>query len=291
MEQSFPPFKIKKIFFPFPLPAMHSCFAEKRKHGVEWEVLEPLLSENVNIEPIKISRVRTLFFYRNTMYVVGLSLLLLLFFTLKIYGKRPKNGLDFIMAKHCFMQWEQSSGRQGKPLKELLCLLEKHPELQAEYQAKIAQSLIAWQEGKQAKDLGAQALKRTSQSYFKKYAECSLLLADKQLDTALELSLSLKEQMLKDSAFLGKGWEIKGCGAGLFAFNLMRIAILYQEMGMNKLELDTWEEIKEYAISKSLGKKSKVASEGFESLVRHFTVGTISLLDYISWREKQLTQS
>jgi len=231
---------------------------------------------------------RILLFYKNTVYAVGLCLVFLTFFTVKKYGGGSKNAADFVVAKHAFLRWEQSLGRQGQPLKDLMCLLKRHPELQAEYQAKMAQNLIAWQEGGQAKELGMRVLERTSQPYFKEYAQCSLLIAEKQLDTALERALLLKEKMLHDDRFLGKVQGIKGCGSALFAFNLMRIATLCQEMGMGESELEAWRELKTYSGFEVLKKSSGISYEGFQSLQSHFAVGNVSLVDYISWREEQL---
>ena len=167
--------------------------------------------------------------------------------------------------------------------------MKKHPELKAEYEAKLAQDFIAVQESKKAREFGNKVIERTNQPYYRDYAQTSLLLSEQKFEDALEQALCLKRQMLADEAFWEKGQKTKGYGSGLFAFNLMRIATLYQELGMKDRELEAWRDLKAFAGWNAPQKDVRIGQEGFQSLLHHFTVQDMTLLDYISAREAELT--
>ena len=76
----------------------------------------------------------------------------------------------------------------------------------------------------------------------------------------------------------------------LTAFNLMRIAILCQELSDYSGELKAWSELKDLGgITKNKTFKSEAGElEAFKQLLSHFTIRNITLLDYIQMREEKL---
>lgn len=225
--------------------------------------------------------------YKTNLSIGVFSLLLLIIaFGMKLGGKKGRNEADFISATHAFLKWEEVLDLEQAHLETLTNLMRKHPELNAEYEGKITQDLIAIQKGKKAKEFGSKVIERTNQPYFKDYALTSMLIGEKHFAQALEQAILLKRNMLQDDAFWEKGKGVKGFGSGLFAFNLMRIATLYQELGMGKRELEAWNELKAYGGWSGISQKdNRISSEGFQALLSHFTVQEISLLNYISARE------
>lgn len=244
------------------------------------EIEEPSLPLSLRIAP-----------YKNTIYVGILCLILATTFLLKIGGRKHRHEADFVSATNAFTKWEQVLDKQHDELRNLTAMMKKHPELNAQYEAALAQDFIAIQEGQQAKEYGEKVIQRTNQPYFKDYAEGSLLLSQGAYREALEKALYLKKQMLEDDAFWEKGSGAKHFGSGLFAFNLVRIATLYQELGMSERELEAWHELKAYAGFGGAQKDTRISAEGFQSLLNHFSVQDITLLDYIAAREKELRVS
>lgn len=228
--------------------------------------------------------------YKNYVYIGILSVLLVAVFVFKLGGRKHRNERDFVAATNAFAKWEQILDKEHEALKNLAAIMKKHPELEAQYDGDLAQNFIAMQESKGAKKYGEKAIKRTNQPYFRDYALTSLLVSEKKYSEALKRAIHLKDKMLGDEIFWKKGGKAKSFGSGLFAFNLMRIATLYQEMSMSEQELDAWKELKAYAAWDTPQKDKRIEAEGFELLLNHFSVQDITLLDYISSREKELSR-
>ena len=243
------------------------------------DTLEPSIPLRLRLAP-----------YKNSIFVGVLALLLVMVFVIKLGNKKHKHEADFVSATNSFAKWEQVLDSNHDELKNLATLMKKHPELNAEYEGKLAQDFISVQESKKAREFGSKAIQRTSQPYYSDYAKGSLLLSERKFESALEQALLLKRQMLEDDAFWEKGHRVKGYGSALFAFNLMRIATLYQELGMNDRELEAWRELKAFAGWSAPQKDKRIGQEGFQSLLHHFTVQDMTLLDYISAREAELAR-
>ncbi|MCB1075643.1 MAG: hypothetical protein KDK59_08935 [Simkania sp.] len=243
------------------------------------ETLEPSIPLRMRIAP-----------YKNSIFVGVLALLLVMVFVIKLGNKTHKNEADFVSATNAFVKWEQVLDTNNDELRNLATIMKKHPELKAEYEAKLAQDFIAMQESNKAREFGSSVIQRTNQPYYSDYAKASLLVSEGKFLEALEQALYLKKQMLEDEAFWTKSQGVKNYGSGLFAFNLMRIATLYQELGMKDRELEAWSELKAFAGWNGAQKDVRIKQEGFQSLLNHFTVQDMTLLDYISAREAELTR-
>ncbi len=223
---------------------------------------------------------------RSSLYMAFFCLLFLAFFGVRMCKKVQTNEQDFVAASCAFFNWKESLGKKHEELEHVLFFMKKHPELKAEYEARIAQDFIAFQEEEKAKEFGIRALGRGNQTYFKDYAFGSLLISEKKFKDALDGALRLKEEMLGDTLLWQRGQKL-GCGSCLFAFNLIRIATLCQELGLQDKELDTWKEIKSH-LSDASERDQRINAKEVRKVCDHFNVGSISLLDYISSRQAAL---
>jgi len=212
------------------------------------------------------------------LYYVLPSLFIMSAFLLKLEGWRQgvHAERDYVTAKKAFLRWDQLPPEEGKEDFLILHkLLKKHPELHAYYDASIGQNFLALNNVQEATFYVEQTLKRTKQSYYSDYAQTSLMISRGEYGAALKRAQKLKNMLLENENHL--------INNAIFAFNLMRIAILCQELGENAEELEAWKEIKFY--SNCEGSRPNT---GFDQLLRHFTVQEISLLDYILAREKEM---
>jgi hypothetical protein len=164
-------------------------------------------------------------------------------------------------------------------LAQLRAVLERHPALQAKYDALIAQTLLDHGNTKDAMPFANSAIDRTlseNQPFYSEFAKTSLLISDKQYDAALKSSLALQQKMQELKEKSEKSGD-RHFGDTLFALNFLRIGMLQQQLGLKIDELNTWQEWKKLA-----------RTSGFEQQQILFSDGRVSLVDYINLREAQL---
>ncbi|MBI3211202.1 MAG: hypothetical protein HYZ47_00740 [Simkania negevensis] len=217
-------------------------------------------------------------------------LALIFFFVFHLSHRKETREKDFILAKTAFAEWNEEGGKKQESLFDLQKILKKHPELAKAYEPAIAQNLLIAHQIEEALPYFQKVLKRSSQPYYTQFAQTSLTITQKKWEQALAQAISLKEELLKDESFWKEGREGNRFGSPLFAFNLLRIAFLHQEVGNKSKELETWEELKSYAgwnKTKEIPARL-IGKEGFELLLSAFTMQEISLFDYIEMREKEL---
>lgn len=202
----------------------------------------------------------------------------------KLGAKKTQSEKDFVTATSAFTKWSQILDQNGTELAQLEKIVKKHPELRAQYDAPVGQSLLAVIAPQEASPFIERSLQRTNQPYYSDYSKTSLKISQGRYQEALQESLSLKEKMLSDGSY----WEKLDDSSSLFAFNLMRTAILSQQLGNKAEELSAWQEIKSYGAP--IKKDDKIGQAGFKQLLTHFTVQETTLLDYIKTREEDLSQ-
>ncbi|MDJ0651914.1 MAG: hypothetical protein QNJ27_02765 [Simkaniaceae bacterium] len=206
-------------------------------------------------------------------------------FIAKFEAKKERAKRDYVAATAAFTKWEQALDQGGSSLAKLKKLVEKHPELQAHYDPSIAQSLLANISPQEATPFIERTLQRTKQPYYIDYARTSLKIGEKRYQEALEEALSLKDKMASDSSF----WEKSKKNSALFAFNLLRIATLNQQLNHKESELEAWTEIKQYGgWDQQHSPTDSMGHEGFKQLLSHFSRQETTLLDYIKAREEEL---
>ena len=160
-------------------------------------------------------------------------------------------------------------------------ILKARPDLESKYDGLLAQTLINRGNLSEAKVYADRTLARTSRDHlplYADYAQTTLLIGQEQYKDALLKALQLKQQMLDAASAEGQQAGTQGFGNILFAFNLLRIAMLEQQVGTPEDELKAWQTLKDYA-------------KGFPILQQHFEEGGVSLLNYIEAREKVLNET
>lgn len=169
-----------------------------------------------------------------------------------------------------------TTDKTEESLDELKALVIRHPELQPAYDGVIGQQLLIQSQEPQAKpfiDRTFQRVEKELPSPYLNYAHTSLLISEGKQTEALEQAYRLKENML---AGLGN----KDTGGGvLYAFNLMRIALLERTFSHKELEEKAWEELKNMpvrsdALSITNGELQKIAT--------HFDDQGVTLKEFIN---------
>lgn len=202
----------------------------------------------------------------------------------RIGTKKNQSEKDFVAATAAFTKWNHILDHESAELVQLEKAMKKHPELQACFDGAIGQSLLAATAPKEAAPFIQRSLSRAKRAYYSEYSMTSLKISQGLYKEALEEALHLKEKMASDTGYWDK---IEGSSA-LFAFNIMRIATLSQQLGEKQQELSAWKEIKSHIQPEG---NISPRHEGFKQLFTHFTVQETTLLDYIKTREEDLRRS
>lgn len=211
---------------------------------------------------------------RSLLYaLLGLVALFLIGYRL-MGGQGSNSAKDYLSVERemgIFLAAERSEtgAAQAKDsLDKLTRLLNKYPDLRAKYEGLIAQQLIVRGDVAAAIPLAERTLARISQEHIPLYSQYSqtTLLIEKGSDAeALEQATALQAKVNEKDA------------SGLFAANLLRMAMLNQKLGKKNDELKTWQILKE-----------TLTQSDNDQLVRALSEGRISILDYIAFREKEL---
>jgi hypothetical protein len=223
--------------------------------------------------------------------LIGLIALLVIIFAISS-GGRSKAEQEYIQAANDFTYFSKAydaknPAQANDALARLNHLMSKHPELHAAYDGALAQTLLNRAQVEEAKPYALATLKRVKSNnlpFYNDYAETTLMISQGQFKEALENTLSLQQKMEAD---LGKEAASRSFGDELFALNLLRVAMLQQAIGDKNAELRTWQQWKEFA---GLGSEASkyVNPQAFRSVIQNLAIGSISLADYISYRENIL---
>lgn len=183
----------------------------------------------------------------------------------KVGTRKGRLEEEYVKATQAFAKWDHLLDSDDEGLASLQKVMKKHPELEAHYDGTIGQNLLSTYSAKEATPYIERTLKRTGDSLYAEYARGSLSITEGKYEEALTHAISLKNSVagLKDHEIL-------------YAFNLMRIAILSRQLGERQTEQEALSEVKE-GINKG--------RTGFQQLQSHLTVQETSLLDYIQSRE------
>ncbi len=219
----------------------------------------------------------TLSKYSSYLFYGGIGLFVLLFIIYRFSSQQATHAeTNFINAANLYDQViaGKDAASKTEAINQLLPILQRQPELKAEYQGDLAQALLERGAVDQALPLANETIARVSadqiESYLS-YASSSLLIEQKKYKEALDQSLQLKAQ-LKDNDLLN-------------AFNLVRIALLQQELGDKEGELQAWQEWKRYAGWKGTAPTVKTLDQKAYFVVQnYYGEGGLSLVNYIEAR-------
>jgi len=205
-----------------------------------------------------------------------------------------KSEYDFINAENAYTQMVGSTSKEQaqENLDKLKVILKKHPELQAKYDANVAQLLISQGDTSQALPFGTLAVQRTeveNAPFYSEYAKTTLLIAEKNYEEALNQALIMKTKLLEHVADAQKTLTNPSNIDLLFAFNLLRIGTLQGELSLKEEELKTWKEWKQYAaLDKKILSETHIDGFVFQKLMSNLQDGKASFLNYLEMREKDL---
>lgn len=258
-------------------------------NGILKKTLFNLLDENDLVEWLS-KNGKSVFYL-----LIGLAALFFLIYTM---SARHSNGdeKDYLQASKEFILFNQGNqaGSLSSPQeaeKQLNALLAKHPELHAVYDGPIAQILLDRHDVDQAKPYIEATFRRTQSDqlpFYSDFATTSLMISEQHYKPALDRAQNLQKKMVSQLQDLSS--DERSFGESLFAFNLLRIAMLQQQLGDRQGEMQAWQEWKSYA-GMDKGDKlvsSKINPQIFHFLIQKLAIGNISLLDYIAYREKIL---
>lgn len=234
---------------------------------------------------------------KNAVYLlVGLIALLIIVYRLSSTHTIQAEK-DYMQAAADFALFQKpaanGSTAANEALQSLNSIMAAHSELHAAYDGAIAQTLLNRGQPAEAKPFAQRVLNRTKSDelpYYSDFASTTLLIAEQQYAQALEKAIKLQSMMSEQIDRTAAEPE-RSFGDILFAFNLLRVAMLHQQLGNKDLELQAWQKWKQYAgLDKAAKENLKVNPQAFRSLIQQLAIGSISLPDYISHREKLLNQ-
>lgn len=221
----------------------------------------------------------------NSIIAVGVGLFAVAGWTL--YQWKSGSPGDYLAAEKTFNEW---SGDRNDKLIKLQKILKQHPELHAKYDGRIAQKLLVNSEHGLASSFSKATQKRIGEfsPYYTAFSNCSLLIAEKKFEKALEESQTLKQSLDQDLTFWKTQSDLVRHGGILYGYNLLRIAFLQQLTGNKPGELAAWKEFKREAGWLETEAPTKNDSESFELISQNFQKNDVSLKDFIHYRETLL---
>ncbi len=228
--------------------------------------------------------------YRMFVILLAPVFLLLILMAVKVSLKTSNAESDFLKAQKAYSKLENPDTLEKTSFYTLKSLLKKYPELKGSYEPMMIQKMIAFGEKEQVESLIASFLKRDRPTtYYTEFANTTLRIEKGELALALAEALALKENMLGDMVFWDQPKD-RHYGSTLFAFNLLRIAMLSQSLEKHEEELVAWRELKQYAKWDAQGDKNLtyLDTQAFNKLLKHFSNQSVSLKEYIKHRETKI---
>lgn len=228
--------------------------------------------------------------------IIGLfSLLFIIYYLSSSHSSKADQ--DYTAAYQDFLAFQRGKGdiaAQKLSLQKLEDVLKRQPTLHAKYDGLIAQTLLTRSDVGDAMPFAMATLERVSKDdlpFYNDFASTTLLIAQGKTADALERSKNLKQKLLDNANAAIQDPAKKSFGDTLFAFNLLRIAMLQQQAGLAQDELKTWQEWKGYtAFTRMPGTSQAIDSKAFFAVANVFEEGQVTLASYIESREKQLAK-
>lgn len=185
---------------------------------------------------------------------------------------------DFFQAQTAFTRFQQAAinpatdSSADADLEQLEAIMQRHPELKPKYEGSLAQTLLINGQTSQAKTFIEDVFSRTKPDHlqlYQNYTQTSLFIGEGRYSDALQQAQQLKFTLDQLDA---------GANPILYVFNLIRLAMLYQQTGQAEQELKMWDEFQ--------NQPQRLAAVLAASQVLHS--GQASLNQYIEERKKAL---
>lgn len=185
---------------------------------------------------------------------------------------------DYIQVENEFARFQENSLSADKPkalesFDKIESIIHRYSSLQAKYDGLTAQTLLIDQEVAKAYPFAERTFIRVKDdhiAFFEDFAKNSLIISEGKYDQALSQAEELKKKMDQANVLSTQG--------RLYVFNLLRLAVLYQQLNRPADELKAWETLKAYE-----GNREAVLA--IHDLYRE---GNSSLSNYVEERMKKL---
>ena len=218
--------------------------------------------------------------------------LVLLFVIYQVTGRSQKpSQSDYAAATTLFNDWLSLPNPEKKNFDDLDKIIDRHPELHAKFGGLIAERLLQLHENEPAGKYAEKTLLRLKDSspHYRQFALSSFAISQGKLKEALSSAIDLKKTMEEDLSFWQKPEEIVKSGSLLFAFNLLRIAILENEAGSSQGELAAWEDFEKHALFASGPIPVKMDDpQAYALIFQNFREQGTTLNDFIAYRKAHL---
>lgn len=170
--------------------------------------------------------------------LIGIIIAGLLFY--RFVGGSSASTQDFLQAEASYRSFvkEHDGNKQEQALTTLAAILYSTPSLQSKYDGMIAQVLLNRGKIGEAEPYIQRTLARTNKDhtpYYPDYANTTLTISNQAYAEALTQSQALDTQLTEENAPILK------------AYNLLRIAMLQQQLGNKAGELQAWEKFRPFA--------------------------------------------
>ncbi len=194
--------------------------------------------------------------------------------------------MDYLSADLAYHRWE---GMKDQTLERLQKIMSQHPELHAKYDGAIAQKLLSANEHQLAERYARSNWKRVDHSfpYYTTFSSCSLMIEEGLYQEALDRSRQLQLQLEGDQQFWSQPQKGVRYGSILYAFNLLRIAILEEIAGSPEGEQVAWSTVRKYFFHQMdpFFSSEFCDREALSLIQENFDNQAATLIDYIEHRE------
>lgn len=221
--------------------------------------------------------------YGKILLISAAACLVVLFAIYRISSSNTaKAEADYLEATQQYALFQKKDDKAA--FEKLQAILNRRPELHPKYDGLIAQTLLNRNDPQAAEPFIALLFSRLSNDhvpFYETFASISLLISQGNYPEALAQSKELQQTLLKN-ATIAK--QERTFGDILFAYNLLRIAMLEQKAGTPEGEQAAWSEWTSY--SKASTNSASIKAAPFYTLDSLFGEGSLTLNDYIKSRVK-----
>lgn len=227
---------------------------------------------------------------KNIAYFLMLASVLLFYSYRSSANNSNQAEADYFNAQNDFQIFSGQTERsytdeeRSEALENLQTILARRPELKTKYQALIAQTLLIQGKALESQKLMDHVYKRTAANQLPLYTDFtknSLLIGQGEFTRALDEAMTLDEKIAA---------EASSKYANLRIYNLLRIALLQQQLGNAAGELQAWKNFKAYALDSQTASSNLDEHTASLMMQNLFSEGNATIGSYIETREAQLNR-
>lgn len=250
----------------------------KKRTVTETSPLEHHLTQYTDDHPV----MQWLQEYGKILSLSFLGLIALLFIVYRtVSSDSARAETDYYEAGQQYTLFQKNHSSEA--FQQLQLILARRPELHSKYDGLIAQALINDNEAQAAEPYANLIFKRVHNDdvpHYETFAAITLLISKENYPEALKQSVALKQTLLKEATVAKNE---RTFGDLLFAYNLLRVAMLEQKSGSPAGEQAAWSEWNTY--SKASTNSASIKAAPFYTLDSLFGEGVLTLNNYIKARE------